>query len=42
MFGRYRESDKNYEQFGVDRSEEVEVDRIITEEENPAREEQVR
>ena len=42
MFGRYRESDKHYEQFGVDRYEEFEVDQIIAENENPARKEQVR
>ena len=42
MFGRYRESDKHYEQFGVDRAEEFEVDQIIAEDENPAREDQGR
>ena len=42
MFGRYRENDKHYEQFGVDRAEEFEVDQIIAEDENPAREEQGR
>ena len=42
MFGRYRESDKHYEQFGVDRAEEFEIDQIIAEDGNPAREEQGR
>ena len=42
MFGRYRESDTHYEQFGVDRSEEFEVDQIIAEDGDQARDEQGR